>query len=99
MSPKISEQREMPITGHLAELRQRLIKCLVALGLGFAVSFYFVDRLLILLKRPSPAELYFFSPTEAFWMSLEIAFFAGLFASLPVILYQVWQFIAPGLFS
>jgi sec-independent protein translocase protein TatC len=99
MPPKIAEQKEMPITGHLAELRQRLIKCLIALGIGFGVSFYFVDGLLALLKRPSPAELYFFSPTEAFWISLEIAFFAGLFLSLPVILYQLWKFIGPGLFS
>ncbi len=99
MPAKISPQREMSITGHLAELRQRLIKCVIALALGFSVSFYFVDGILSLLKRPSPAELYFFSPTEAFWMSLEIAFFAGLFFSLPVILYQVWKFIAPGLLS
>lgn len=99
MPPKVSEQKEMPLTGHLAELRQRLIKCLIVLGIGFGVSFYFVDGLLALLKRPSPAQLYFLSPTEAFWMSLEIAFFAGLFLSLPVILYQLWKFIAPGLLS
>jgi len=99
MAPKISEQKEMPLTSHLAELRQRLIKCLIALGIGFVVSFYFVDHLLTWLKRPSPAQLYFLTPIEAFWMSLEISFFAGLFLSLPVILYQLWKFIAPGLLS
>jgi len=94
---KISEQKEMPLTDHLVELRQRLIKCLIALGIGFGVSFYFVDGLLALLRRPSPTQLYFLTPTEAFWMSLEISFFAGLFVSLPVILYQFWKFISPGL--
>src|SRR3970282_1400881 len=99
MPPKISEQREMPLTGNLAELRQRLIKCLIALGIGFVVSFFFVDGLLTLLRRPSPSQLYFLSPTEAFWMSLEVSFFTGLFLSLPVILYQLWKFIVPGLLS
>jgi sec-independent protein translocase protein TatC len=97
MPQKIAEQKEMPLTGHLAELRQRLIKCLIALGIGFGVSFYFVDGLLALLRRPAPAQLYFLTPTEAFWMSMEISFFVGLFISLPVILYQVWKFISPGL--
>ncbi|MBI3391758.1 MAG: twin-arginine translocase subunit TatC [Nitrospirae bacterium] len=47
--------------------------------------------------RPEPLTLYFHTPTEPFWTHLKLAFFAALFLSVPVILFEVWRFIAPGL--
>lgn len=88
---------EMPIAGHLQELRSRLIRSVLIISLGFGAAFYFSDSLLFLLKRPLHAELIFLSPAEAFWADLKVSLFAGLLAALPVILYEVWQFVAPGL--
>jgi sec-independent protein translocase protein TatC len=92
-----SEDPRMPITGHLEELRSRLLKVIWALLAGMALSYAVSDILTGWLKRPLAADLYFFSPTEAFWVAMKVSFFGGLFLSLPVILYQVWRFIAPGL--
>jgi len=87
----------MPISGHLQELRSRLIRSVVILSLFFGGAYYFSDVLLFLLKRPLHAELIFLSPAEAFWADLKISLFVGFLASMPLILYEVWQFVAPGL--
>ncbi|MBI3802298.1 MAG: twin-arginine translocase subunit TatC [Nitrospirae bacterium] len=87
----------MPISGHLQELRSRLIRALLIISIFFGISFYFSDTLLAVLKRPLHAELIFLSPAEAFWADLKVALFIGFLAALPVILYEVWQFVAPGL--
>ncbi|TAK02495.1 MAG: preprotein translocase subunit TatC, partial [Candidatus Manganitrophaceae bacterium] len=87
----------MPISGHLQELRSRLIRSVLIVSFFFGAAFYFSDSLLFLLKRPLHAELIFLSPAEAFWADLKVALFVGFLAALPVILYEVWQFVAPGL--
>lgn len=92
------EEARMPISGHLEELRRRILICLVAIGLGFAVSLAVTEPVLRWLRRPLGEELYFFSPTEAFWTHLKVAFFTGLFLASPVVLYQLWRFLAPGLY-
>jgi sec-independent protein translocase protein TatC len=92
-----SEDARMPITGHLEELRSRLIKVIWTLVGGMVLAYAGSDILIGWLKRPLAADLYFFSPTEAFWVAMKVSFFAGLFLSLPVILYQFWRFVGPGL--
>ena len=92
-----AENSRMPITGHLEEFRSRLIKVIWTLVGGMVLAYAVSDVLIGWLKRPLAAELYFFSPTEAFWAAMKVSFFAGLFLSLPVILYQIWRFVAPGL--
>lgn len=87
----------MPMMGHLAELRSRLIKGVVVLILFWGAAFYFSDTLLFWFKRPLNAQLVFLSPAEAFWADLKISLFVGFLASFPVTLYQIWKFIAPGL--
>jgi len=87
----------MPISGHLQELRSRLVRSVLIISLCFGAAFYFSDHLLILLKRPLHAELIFLSPAEAFWADLKVALFVGFLAALPVILCEIWQFVAPGL--
>lgn len=91
------EESRMPISGHLEELRSRLIKVVWTLVGGMVLAYAGSDILIGWLKRPLAADLYFFSPTEAFWVAMKVSFFGGLFLSLPVILYQIWRFIGPGL--
>jgi sec-independent protein translocase protein TatC len=95
-SPAADASR-MPITGHLEELRSRLIKVVWTVLGGMVLTYTVSDVLIGWLKRPLAADLYFFSPMEAFWVTIKVSFFAGLFLSLPVALYQIWRFISPGL--
>ncbi|HEX9444889.1 MAG TPA: twin-arginine translocase subunit TatC, partial [Candidatus Binatia bacterium] len=95
----------MPFTGHLSELRSCLIKSLLAVAVGFAVCYANVERLFFFLTRPltridSPGlTLIGTAVIEAFFTKMKVAFIAGLIVALPVILWQLWRFIAPGLYE
>jgi sec-independent protein translocase protein TatC len=95
----IGSDDKLPFTDHLDELRHRLIVSLVGIGIGFAVCYGFSQQLLLLLQRPMPTRLVFIAPTEAFFVNLKVAFYAGLFLSVPLLLFQVWKFVAPGLYE
>jgi sec-independent protein translocase protein TatC len=95
----IGSDDKLPFTDHLDELRHRLIISVVGIGIGFAVSYGFSQQLLVLLQRPMPTRLVFIAPTEAFFVNLKVAFYAGLFLSVPLLLFQVWKFVAPGLYE
>ena len=95
----IGSDDKLPFTDHLDELRHRLIVSLVGIGLGFAVSYGFSQQLLLHLQRPMPERLVFIAPTEAFFVNLKVALYAGLFLSVPLLLFQVWKFVAPGLYE
>lgn len=87
---------------HLGELRGRLIKSTIAVGVGTVVAFVYFDELLALLSRPYEiaepgGALAFFRPTEAFSLSMSVALFGGIILASPVILYQLWRFVAPAL--
>lgn len=88
----------MPLTGHLRELRYRLIVSAVAVLAGMAVVFPYASIVITWLQHPLQQQLYFFSPTEAFWANLQVAMFGGLLLALPVVSYQLWRFIAPALY-
>ena len=95
---------EMPLTAHLEELRWRLLKALLAIALGFGIAYWYADVLFEILIRPLNAaavghdvKLIGTGITEAFFTKLKVAAIAGVFLAAPVILYQVWRFIAPGL--
>ncbi len=87
----------MPITGHLRELRGRLIASGVALLVCWATAFSFADRIRGSLGRTLEVPLVFLSPEEVLWSDLKVSLFVGFLMSLPVILYQGWRFVAPGL--
>jgi|SRR5579863_5216428 len=97
MGKKAKSDLAMPFTGHLSELRTRLIRSVLALGVCSTVAFYFSDRVLHWLRHPLNAQLVFLAPAEAFWASLKISLFVGLLAAFPVMLYELWQFVSPGL--
>lgn len=90
---------EMPFTSHLGELRGRLIRVLIAVAVGFCLCYAFSERLLHFLWRPMGRELVFIAPTEAFFSHLKVAFLAGLVLAWPYICYQIWIFVAPGLYE
>jgi sec-independent protein translocase protein TatC len=90
----------MPFMEHLGELRTRIMRSLVALLIGLAIAFPFSQRVVDWLARPivkSGNTLVFLAVTEAFWVKMKVALFAGLFLASPAILWQVWRFVSPGL--
>lgn len=95
----------MPLTAHLDELRTRLIRALLAASVGFAIAYYLIDPIftLILLPlkavRPDESLVIGTGVAEAFFTKLKVAAIGGLFLASPVIFYQVWMFVAPGLYT
>lgn len=95
----------MTIVEHLTELRRRLVISLVAVALAAVVGFVFYEPILDFLKRPycdvlppgEPCLLYVQDPIEGFTTRLRIAAFSGLFLASPVVLWQLWRFVTPGL--
>ncbi|HWC05039.1 MAG TPA: twin-arginine translocase subunit TatC [Methylomirabilota bacterium] len=92
------EEGRMPFLAHLGELRMRIMVSLIALGLGFIATFSFSERIITWLAQPiEPVKLVFLEPTEPFWVNMKVALITGAFLVLPVLLFQIWAFIAPGL--
>jgi sec-independent protein translocase protein TatC len=100
----MNEEYKIPFTAHLEELRTRLITCSIAIGAGFAVAYFFKEKLFQILTRPlmnvmqSGEKLIFTGLPEAFFAYLKVALLTGIILASPVILYQFWVFIAPGLY-
>jgi sec-independent protein translocase protein TatC len=90
-------ENKMPFSAHLEELRNRLIKILLAITAGFLGSYAFADHILEWLKNPLPQKLIFISPAEAFLANLKVSFLAGIIITLPFSLFQIWKFVTPGL--
>ena len=101
----MNENEKIPFTSHLEELRDRLIKCFIAIGIGFVVSYGFKEKLFQILMHPlvsvmqTGETLIFTSLPEAFFTYLKVAFLAGIILAAPVIIYQFWIFVAPGLYE
>jgi sec-independent protein translocase protein TatC len=100
-----NEDKKMSLTEHLAELRKRLVRALLALGVGFGVCYYFKDKIFDIVTAPltqvlpKNSYLIYTGLTEAFFVYMKLAFFASLLITSPFVLYQVWRFIQPGLLS
>ncbi len=89
-------QKEMTFVEHLEELRSRLIVCLAAVLVASVACWFFSKEILDLITRDVP-KVYFSSVTEAFGVRIKISMWGGLIAGVPIILYQAWQFVVPGL--
>jgi sec-independent protein translocase protein TatC len=90
----------MPFMEHLGELRVRIVRSLAGVLVCAAITLPFSQRIVDWLALPVTRlgyDLVFTAPAEAFWVQMKVGLFAGLFLSAPVILWQVWSFIAPGL--
>lgn len=96
------DQTKAPLLDHLIELRRRLLWCLAALGLAFAICYYFARPIFGFLAQPllkSNQNLVYTNIFEAFFVDLKVAFFAALMIAFPVIGNQIWRFVAPGLYA
>ena len=97
----------MPLLAHLEELRRRIIFSVVSVLAGFLACWSFAERIFALMQQPVihalrhhgiSGGLVYLNPTEPFNLYLDVAFVAGLFAASPFVFYQLWLFIAPGLY-
>lgn len=100
------DESRAPLLDHLIELRTRIVRALLALGVGFAICLYFADDILGLLVLPlkqafpdGEGQLIFTKLPEVFFVELKVALFAGFMVSFPVIANQMWAFVAPGLYA
>ncbi|APR54229.1 twin-arginine translocase subunit TatC [Sphingomonas koreensis] len=102
MSDNELEGTEAPLLDHLIELRRRLLYCVLALVLAFAVCFYFVKPIYGFLVHPlaqaGQDKLVFTSIMGGFFVELKVAFFAAVMVAFPIVAVQLWQFVAPGLY-
>lgn len=107
-TPEAVEGSKMPLLDHLIELRQRMLKSVVALFVAFIVCFFFAEYLYayltqpladILASRRDDPRMIFTALTEVFFTYVKVAFFAGAFISCPIFLTQLWLFVAPGLYK
>jgi sec-independent protein translocase protein TatC len=95
---------KMSFLEHLDELRKRLIVCVSALGIGFVVSWGFINQLVDFIFVPlkgtiQGGKFQYTEPGEFFMLQMKLAALAGLFLALPIILWQIWRFVAPGLYA
>jgi len=101
----MNEDDKIPFTAHLEELRSRLIVSFIAVGIGFAISYAFKEKIFEILTQPLISvmgegdKLIFTGLPEAFFTYLKVALLSGLMLSTPVILYEFWMFVAPGLYK
>jgi sec-independent protein translocase protein TatC len=95
----------MSFLEHLDELRRRIVNSCIAIGVGVVVSFAFIARIVNFLLAPTRrvlppgVKMIYTEPGEAFGMYITIALIAGAVIASPYVMYQVWKFIAPGLYS
>jgi len=96
----------MPVLEHLAELRRRIVVSLVAVALGAVVGFIAYNRILAFLiepycqldnRPPGPCTLFITDPLEGFATRIKVATYGGLALASPVVLFQLWRFVTPGL--
>ena len=98
---------QMPIMEHLIELRNRLTWSVLALFVTFGICYYFVEDIYGFLVRPlaqamgpgSDRRMIYTALTEVFFTYVKVSFFAACFISTPVVLGQIWAFVAPGLYK
>jgi sec-independent protein translocase protein TatC len=99
------EQARMSLIEHLQELRTRLIRAFIAIGLGFIVAYLVADPLFRMLTWPirevsgGKVLLIGTGVGEAFYTKIKVALIAGLFIASPAVFYEIWKFIAPGLYE
>jgi sec-independent protein translocase protein TatC len=107
--PDEEQSGGMTLMEHLEELRSRLFKMVIAFVVASVASWFFYDQILRFLIEPltrlpaasqfvTRGKLVFFSPQEAFFVRVKVVSVTGIALALPVILWQVWRFVTPGLY-
>ncbi len=99
------DDARMTLMQHLEELRKRIVRAFAAWFVAFMVCYNYAEQMYLQISKPLRAalppdtKLVFISATEPFFAYLKIGAFAGLLVALPIIFWQVWGFIAPGLYA
>jgi len=99
-APAESPGAVMTLVDHLTELRSRLLRCIIAVTVGSAIGFIVAPTIRHWLVQPLPPDhqqLIVLGPGDAFAITLRISIAVGLILAMPVLLYQLWAFVAPGL--
>ena len=90
----------MPFLDHLEELRWRLVKAILAVVVMAGAAFYFRDQLFDFLVLPlGEIQLHFTEVTGSFYAYLKVSLITGVFFATPIVFYQMWMFISPGLYD
>ena len=99
------EERKLPLSGHFEELRTALFRSLIAVLVGFSITYTFSDKLIHFLEMPllkvlpqGQDTLYFTGLTDKFFTYFQVSLYASLALVLPYILYEVWRFVSPALY-
>jgi len=109
VASEADDAARMTLSEHLDEFRSRLIRCLLGVLVGFVLAWIWMTEIMAFLRRPlddviaklppERVELIQNQPGEAFFTSMKVAFFAGFILASPVILHQIWAFVAAGLYG
>ncbi|MCK5836615.1 MAG: twin-arginine translocase subunit TatC, partial [Desulfobacula sp.] len=99
-------QEKSPFTEHLGELRDRLVRSFIAVGIGFVVAYFFKEKLFEILTAPlitamgdnENTRMIFTGLPEAFFTYLKVSLLTGIVLSTPVLFYEFWMFVSPGLY-
>jgi sec-independent protein translocase protein TatC len=102
----MSTEEKSPFTEHLGELRDRLVRSFIAVGAGFGCAYFFKEKLFEILTAPlitamgenTHARMIFTGLPEAFFTYLKVSFLAGIILACPVLFYEFWMFVSPGLY-
>ncbi|MCI0351317.1 MAG: twin-arginine translocase subunit TatC, partial [Acidobacteriales bacterium] len=102
-----NELKGMSLLEHLEELRRRIIYAIISIAAGFAACWWLAPRIFNYMQKPITdvlrnhnldTTLVYLNPTQPFNLYLKVGLMAGLFVASPIVLYQVWAFVAPGLY-
>lgn len=103
-APAVTEPAEDPVTDnvmtlveHLSELRRRIFISFLAVAIGTVIGFVLAPDAIRILKAPIAQPLYFTAPGGALFLQLKLALMIGLALGAPVVLWQLWAFVSPGL--
>ena len=100
----MENNEKQPFMSHLEELRKRLVICAISVGIGFVIAYFFAELLFQILVLPlkqnmkEGQQLIFTNLPEMFFAYLKTALVTGILASAPIIFYQLYKFVAPGLY-
>lgn len=102
----MTNEGQSPFIEHLSELRDRLVRCSIAVGIGFCIAYFFKEKLFEILVAPliqamgenRNTQMIFTGLPEAFFTYLKVSLIAGIVLSTPVLFYEFWMFISPGLY-
>lgn len=99
------ESQGLPFALHLEELRWRLVRCVIAIAVGFGVSYFFKEDIFNILMIPllkamnNHGKIIFTGLTEAFFTYLKVALISGIMLAFPYLAFEFWMFVTPGLYK